>query len=171
MKLETKKSLAKEYLYFLSCIGTGILSFLFFTIYVEINGSELEKNTQEIERRKKLIYTYFSNDIWNRLNELVQKDSIRNRWNDKWAKNGLRDDFIKLGFKNPSELIEFSSNNSTTELEAKNNEILNKIYFIKSSEKRLKISFYLFLLIFSIIFPIRYLYFSIVNSLNLIKDK
>jgi hypothetical protein len=171
MKLEPKKRVAKEYIILISCIGAGVLVFLLLTIYGGIIHSKIDNNYEEILKRREVISKYFNEETWNRLQELNNKDSIRNRWNNKWIENGLKNTFIKLGFNTPDQLIVFINKHSTIELELEKEKFINKKYYFSSAEEKIEFSFYLFLIIFSIVFPVRYLFYSIRFSIKLLRNK
>ncbi len=110
MKLQTKKIIAREFLLLLTCIGVALIVFPFTLLYNSLKESNLDKIQNEInlnvKNNQNLNHSYdkkfethawFYNKInekldlsnskyndpdklWKRLNTLIQKDSLEDKY-------------------------------------------------------------------------------------------
>jgi len=176
----TQKRLAKEYLLFLGCNGISILFFLGLTTFYLVTRDNLDKISRTIVNRKinkKQFFEDFNKNssrninrfsyypFWNRMDELLEKDSIQSRWNNKWKETGVTDIFVNMGISTSDTLIRFLNDNSTSELEEQRSRIVK----LSSIYNRWTYSWEFLLFILVIVFPFRYLLLSFKFSLNCLK--
>ena len=122
---------------------------------------------------------------WNRSQSLAKNDSIKIIWETDWKKDPLYIQFFnKIGFPNPDSLQNFIITNSFSKLElnTKNkadslNKIittLNKTYnttSILSQNQQLGFLWKSILVLFTLLFAFRYLFYAIKWSIKTLKDK
>ena len=212
MKINTnnKKILAREFVFFIICLITFILSFLFIFPYNYITQNQSanlveeisKKNTyidslQDINIKKTETQKYFTNnyikefdgvsdsetntELWNILERIVKADSVKYKWKNKWEKT-LVNFNIKMGYKSPEEFTKFIKSNlissSDLELIEKNKK---EIKFLKSQQlekqndfieinEQFRISLFVLLISFFILFIIRYLVYGTKWSLKVLKE-
>ncbi len=169
MKNDLKKKIAKEYLLFISSIGVGLICFFSLYIFLWINTRNLTNVNNEIERRNSRSSKIFG-EGWTKIQDLVEKDSVFNRWEKKWNENGLKDQFLKSGFNQPQDIIDFVNENSTKQLEERKNKTLERMRALDHGESIWKISLFTSLAYLILIFPVRYIFISIKKSLNILNE-
>ena len=122
---------------------------------------------------------------WNRSQTLAKNDSIKIIWETDWKKDPLYIQFFnKIGFPNPDSLQNFIITNSYSKLElnTKNKAdsltkiitTLNKTYnttSILSQNQQLEFLWKSILVLFILLFALRYLFYAIKWSIKTLKDK
>lgn len=161
MNLRGKKIIAREFIFFISCILISILTFSSIYLYNHLIQREIEDIQNEIisntkikdniirqieqKRERQISYTKayqkefnFSNEtiksseIWQMLYLDVKNDSIEYKWNNIWSEKLLN--FEKnFGIQSPKELSEFISFNTVNIKNIKLSEkIKNEIQLLKN---------------------------------------
>lgn len=169
MKNDLKKKLAKEYLLFISSLGIGLICFISLYLFLWVTTRNLTELNNEIDSRNTQISKIFG-EGWTRIQDLVENDSVFHRWETKWNENGLKDQFITLGFNQPQDIINFVKENSTEQLEESKNKYLARIRALDHGESIWKISLFISFAYLIVVFPVRYLFISIKKSLSLLKN-
>jgi len=122
-------------------------------------------------------------ELWDRIEYLQKKDSIEHKWNNEW--NAKIINFTKnLGFENSNEFYDFIFQNSlnTDELKIKEKADIIRIEVNilqdKIQEKEQKIILYdiyyallILIIVGTIAYPIRIIYYAIRWSINVLKTK
>ena len=123
-------------------------------------------------------------EVWQRLSKLQKSDSIIYKWENVWSKDLIRIT-KEIGFKNGKEfnqfIIDYSFNEKDYEIQNKvaslNNQI--EIYLkikptrnlILTSSEQLQFGLYCLVIFSIIVFPLRYLIYSIKWSIKTLKQK
>lgn len=214
MNLQTKKIIAKEFLVLTLVLGLGLICFLSIYPYNAYRNSQVENLSKNINVKTKLVdslrYSYnskaekqnwyfekvsseFDHDskyntkekVWNRLDDLAKKDSIKFKWEKVWSKELIA--FNKeVGFETPESFKVFieanriqkldtdkynqslKPNQEVTQLTADKSEIENKT-LLSGQQFEFGIKSLIFLSI--IFFGLRYLFYAIKWSLKVLKQK
>ncbi|UPQ79457.1 hypothetical protein M0M57_01145 [Flavobacterium azooxidireducens] len=120
-------------------------------------------------------------ELWNILERIVKADSVKYKWKNKWEKT-LVNFNIKMGYKSPEEFTKFIKSNvinsSDLELIEKNKK---EIKFLKSEQlekqnnfieinEQFRISLFVLLISFFILFIVRYLIYGTKWSLKVLNE-
>lgn len=212
MKLNRKKIIAREFLLLMVCIFISVIAFVGIYPYNHVIKSKVDKiekkiiplanELQEIEEpinaklsKQKWFYEKWQensnlvdyknySEIWEKLEYLHSKDSIKVKWNSVWAEPVLN--LIKsLDFKNPTQFDKFIEDNSLNRDELDKIQVADNIRSEISDYKNQiesinynlldiddQFNFALFILVIAgiIAFPIRYLYYSVRWSIKTLKQ-
>lgn len=211
MELRTKKTIAREFLILTLTLAAGIVCFLcthLYNYYLNNQADNLNKkiadNTktvdslrysynQKMEKKnwfyEKLISKFdYERDsldkVWNRLDDLAKKDSIKFRWK-KWGKEVVATN-KEIGLGTPEVFKAFIESNriQATDIEKYNqalnvNKELTKLNTDKreiedkkfSYNEQLSFGFKSLIFIVMILFGLRYLIYAIKWSLKVLKQK
>jgi len=211
MELRTKKIIAREFLILTLTLAAGIVCFLctyLYNYYLNNQADNLNKkiadNTktvdslrysynQKMEKKnwfyEKLISKFdYERDsldkVWNRLDDLAKKDSIKFRW-EKWGKVVVATN-KEIGLGTPEVFKAFIESNriQTTDIEKYNQSLnVNKELTKLNTDKReiedkrfsyneqLSFGFKSLIFISMILFGLRYLFYAIKWSLKVLKQK
>lgn len=154
MKIETKKTIAREFLIFLACVAIAILSFLGTFLYnaiyerkvqriensmTPINQeiTELEQPYKEKINRQKWFFNESKkrdfnggyknySTLWNRLEEIHKTDSVVYKWNNVWEKE-MKKVIGEIGFKTGEEFDKFISDNLPNKDDVSNQSNVEKL--------------------------------------------
>ena len=167
MKLEFKKIIAKEFLYFIVIIVLTLLTYFSTFAYNFFKSEQIDKTTTTIFEKNKMkdsLYLSYSSkiknkkwffekfasefnateednswkkEIWNRLEYLAKKDSIKQKWLT-WD-NDLIEFHKKIGQNTAKELTNFVTNNTLSASDIKNQKkvakINDEINYLEKSKK------------------------------------
>ena len=212
MQLKTKKKIAREVLLLLS---SGIITLIIFLLVYPFNwycnyksesiqtlisfktveSDSLVKNYNSKLKQQQWFYEESikdlkmeynsSSELWQRLEEIYNVDSIVYKYNNTWGKNQITL-LNKLGFGNGKDFKEFIAKNSLTETDKanklKSTEIKNEIlklkfekrsweFKVKSTDEQMEVAIKGLLIVLFFLYPIRLLYWLIVWSFNTLKQK
>ena len=124
-------------------------------------------------------------DLWKRLSELQTKESLIYTWENK-LKSDYKKFLIDIGFKNAREFNQFISDYTLNEIELKDksrqaeimievnllqSKIQNKKYKLLYHEGQIQFALTCLIIIAIIIFPVRYLIYSIRWSIKTLRQK
>lgn len=143
MKLETKKIIAREFLFLMLCFGIGLLAFFITYFYIYNQKIKSQRILSEIinkdfiadslmkpfdEKIKQQEWFYNKNNdkvdlsasafdspekLWHRMDDLAIKDSIVKKYQSVWSAE-LKGLFSEIGFNNPEKLQAFIDKNRIT---------------------------------------------------------
>jgi hypothetical protein len=153
MNLKTKKTIAREFLYFLISCAIGIITFTATYISNTIKKNQIQNIEAKIFDKKNIsdslskqfknkidnqswFYVEFNNKVsnhyksyeklWKRLENLSLNDSVEYKWNNHWEKSLINFN-NEMGFKNPKEFNNFIIKNSLTKNEKYIKDLSTKI--------------------------------------------
>lgn len=214
MKLKIKKLIAREFLLLILAIGIGFVAFsctYLFNFYQQSKSQNISNEIRAKETIADSLVRPFNNKIkqhewfynqnnekidlsgslydsperlWNILNELALKDSIRIKFRTVWTPE-LKKILSDIGFDNPEKLKSFIDENrltiedSSKYEQAKNirteiNLLRNKIGVhdskILSINAQIELGFWTFCISFILLFAIRYIVYAIKWSLNTLRQ-
>lgn len=129
--------------------------------------------------------TYTMENLWNRLDYLALNDSIIDRWYNSWSKDVIK--FNKeIGFSTPEKFQSFIENNHLAKAELLNynlsKDIIKKNVLLTkkkdqinrevlSENEQIEFGFRVLLVMFIILFLIRYFLYAIMWSFQTLKEK
>lgn len=152
---------------------------------IDIQTSHFNTLFRHIEKEKIFyIDEKNRNDLWGRLSYLVIKDSLKYRWYNKWNKS-LVDGIKNQGYKTPEEFEKFIIKNTPTQKEEsdylKGHKIYDETVIIDNEIKNLQkdrfnnseikwIVLKTFIIVFIVLFVLRYIKYGITWSIKTLKQ-
>lgn len=129
--------------------------------------------------------TYTMEKLWNRLDYLALNDSIKDRWYNSWSKDVIKFN-MEIGFSTPEKFQSFIQNNHLAKAEILNYNLSKDIIKEKfsltkkkdqinrevlSENEQIEFGFRVLLVMFIILFFLRYFLYAIMWSFKTLKEK
>jgi len=212
MKLQTKKIIAKEFLILTITAFLGLIAFLGTYPYNYFQKNNIDKLNKSISEKTKIadslsssynikegnqnwffnkyfdkVETEFntSDELWKRLDDLAQKDSIKYKWEKVWNKELVAflketgfpsgDNFNSFILSSRITTADLQNYNQSTKVKKEINNLKSKKGNIKSSilsfNQQAEFGLKCFIVAAILFFCLRYLYYSIRWSIKTLKQQ